>query len=110
MEVIIFRSRLTPEAGEDYVKTDQHLEELVKGNPGFIEAKGFTAADGERLTVVYFRDQESLKQWRDLADHRSAQSKGREKWYESYRMEVATVTRTSSFDRKSKEHVVKTHA
>jgi heme-degrading monooxygenase HmoA len=107
MEVILFRSRLTEEAGDDYVKMDQHLEGLVKNNPGFIEAKSYKAADGERLTIVWFRDAESLKQWRELADHKAAQNRGREKWYEFYKMDVATVTRSSSFDRATKSHVVK---
>jgi len=103
MEVILFRSKLTAEAGEDYVSTDQKLEEMVKSNPGFIAAKGYTAADGERLTVVWFRDSESVKQWRNVPEHRAAQATGREKWYEFYKMDVATVTRTITFDRNTRE-------
>lgn len=103
MEVILFRSKLTPEAGQDYVSTDQKLEELVKHNPGFVAAKSYTAADGERLTVVWFRDAESLKQWRDVPEHRAAQATGREKWYEFYKMDVATVTRSINFARQTRQ-------
>jgi heme-degrading monooxygenase HmoA len=61
MLIILFRSKLTPMAGDDYAVTNAELEQHVKVNPGFIEAKGFTTADGERLTVVWWRDRESLK-------------------------------------------------
>jgi heme-degrading monooxygenase HmoA len=100
MLVILFRSKLTAEAGDDYAALDAELEETVKQNPGFIAAKSYVAnADGERLTVVWWRDEESLKQWRELARHREAQGIGRRKWYQYYRLEVASVLRTSEFER-----------
>jgi heme-degrading monooxygenase HmoA len=101
MEVILFRSKLTPEAGVDYDAMDAELQALVAQNPGFIRAKSYSAADGERLTVVWWRDQESLRDWRHLARHREAQETGRSRWYQYYEMEVATVTRTRSFARES---------
>jgi heme-degrading monooxygenase HmoA len=102
MIVILFRSRLTDAAGADYEAMDNELDGLVRDNPGFIDAKGYTAADGERLTVVWWRDEESLREWRTLARHRTAQQAGRDRWYEFYRMDVATVTRSSEFDRPDK--------
>ena len=103
MEVILFRSRLTAEAGADYDAMDAELQSLVQENPGFIRAKSYTAADGERLTVVWWRDPESLSEWRNLARHREAQNTGRQRWYQYYDMEVATVSRTRSFEREQGE-------
>ena len=103
MEIILFRSKLTNEAGADYDAMDAELQILVKQNPGFIRAKSYSAADGERLTVVWWRDQESLREWRDLVRHREAQNTGRSRWYQYYEMEVATVSRTRSFERESAE-------
>lgn len=99
MQIILFRSQLTEEAGADYDAMNTELESLVRENPGFVRAKSYTAPDGERLTVVWWRDKESLRAWRNLARHRAAQSTGRERWYRYYEMEVATVTRTRSFER-----------
>jgi len=72
----------------------------VRQNPGFIDVKSYTAADGERLTVVWWRDEESLAEWRNLMRHREAQNTGRQKWYEYYNVDVATITRSRSFVRK----------
>lgn len=99
MLVILFRSKLTSDAGQDYSDMNAELESLVRQQPGFIDVKSFKAEDGERLTVVWWKDQESLRQWRNLPRHRVAQETGRQKWYEYYKMEVATVERTSEFKR-----------
>jgi heme-degrading monooxygenase HmoA len=97
--IILFRSKLTPEAGDDYQAMDAELDELVRQNPGFIDVKSYTANDGERLTVVWWRDEESLAQWRNLPRHREAQETGRQKWYEYYKMDVASVVRKKDFAR-----------
>src|SRR5689334_14347416 len=48
--VILFRSKLTSQAGEDYQAMNAEMETLVRQNPGFVDVKSYTAADGERLT------------------------------------------------------------
>jgi heme-degrading monooxygenase HmoA len=96
---ILFFSRLTDAAGEDYRRMDEELAALVRQNPGFTGVKSFTAEDGERLTIVWWRDEASLLEWRNLERHRLAQQTGRERWYLYYRMEVARIFRRSSFDR-----------
>src|SRR4051794_24794087 len=98
MLVILFRSKLTQAAGANYDATNSEMESLVKDNPGFIRVKSYSAGDGERLTLVWWRDEESLRQWRELARHREAQNTGRKLWYRYYEMEVATITRSRSFE------------
>jgi heme-degrading monooxygenase HmoA len=99
MVVILFRSRLTAEAGRDYDELAAEMERLVHDQPGYVTHKAYRAEDGERLTVVWFRDQESLRAWKTQPRHLEAQRRGREKWYQFYEMEVAEVVRTSSFKR-----------
>jgi heme-degrading monooxygenase HmoA len=98
--VILFRSKLTDQAKEDYNAMNDEMETLVRQNPGFIDVKSYKSEDGERLTVVWWRDEDSLREWRQLMRHREAQNAGRQKWYEYYKMEVATIERTSNFERK----------
>lgn len=98
--IILFRSKLTDQAREDYQAMNAELEVLVRQNPGFVDVKSYTAADGERLTVVWWRDEASLTEWRNLMRHREAQNTGRQKWYEYYNVDVATITRSRSFVRK----------
>jgi heme-degrading monooxygenase HmoA len=99
MLIILFRSKLTDQAGEDYQEMNTELESLVRQNPGFIDVKSYTSEDGERPTVVWWRDEESLHEWRELMRHREAQKTGRAKWYEYYKMEVASVIRSAAFTR-----------
>lgn len=100
--IILFRSKLTDQAGDNYRALDDELQVLVRQNPGFVDAKSFTAADGERLTLVWWRDEQSLADWRNLMRHREAQDIGRQKWYQYYDIDVATITRSKRFERKEK--------
>lgn len=99
MVVVLFRSKLTPAAGEDYLRMSDEMEAHASTFPGFVDVKGFTAADGERLTVVRWQDHETLHAWATDPRHRVAQSTGRQKWYEYYKMEVAEVVRVRDFQR-----------
>jgi heme-degrading monooxygenase HmoA len=99
MLIVLFRSKLTGQAGDDYESMNAEMESLVRQNPGFIDVKSYKAEDGERLTVVWWRDEESLRAWRNQVRHRIAQKTGREKWYQYYKLEVASVIRDSAFER-----------
>lgn len=101
MLVILFRSKLTPEAGEDYNAMSDEMHLLVRENPGFVDVKHYKSEDGERLTVAWFKDKEFLRAWRELPRHREAQSTGRKRWYEYYKMDVATIERTTEFEKKA---------
>jgi len=99
MIVILFLSRLTPDAGDDYAQMAGEMLSTAKDMPGFIDFKTFQAADGERLSIVRWHDQQTLAQWRSHPRHLIAQQQGRAKWYQYFRIEVAEVIRESAFDR-----------
>jgi heme-degrading monooxygenase HmoA len=99
MMLISFRSRLTPQAGKDYEAMSDEMDRLARASPGFIDVKAFTAADGERLTLVWWESADTLRQWAENVRHLMAQRMGRERWYEYYINEVAEVVRTSRFQR-----------
>lgn len=99
MIVILFRSKLTDAAGEDYAAMNADLAQYVRSMPGFVDVKSFKAEDGERLTLVWWRDRESLEQWRQDMRHMEAKKLGRQKWYQYYKIEIAEVYRQSNFDR-----------
>jgi heme-degrading monooxygenase HmoA len=102
MIVTLFRSKLTNTAASDgYSDMAAEMEALARRMPGFVDVKAFTADDGERLTVVWWQDEETQKGWREQARHLTAQRFGREKWYEYYKIEVAYVVRASVFERSS---------
>src|SRR5881275_80491 len=103
MIIVLFRSRLV-DSPDGYDEMSEEMEALAKTMPGFIDVKGYRADDGERLTVVRWENEETMRQWREHARHRVAQRMGREKWYAYYKMEVAEVVREKEFERAKPEH------
>jgi len=99
MVVVIFRSRLSAEAGEDYSEMAVEMLASAKEMPGFVEFKSFKADDGERVSLVYWQDHETMAAWRNHPRHRVAQADGRSKWYSSFRLEVTDLVRETKFER-----------
>ncbi|HEX4593298.1 MAG TPA: antibiotic biosynthesis monooxygenase [Bryobacteraceae bacterium] len=97
MLVILFRSKLADTAGDEYRQMATELDAHARTFDGFVDVKAYLAEDGERLTVVWWRDEESLAVWRNDVRHRFAQQQGRARWYEYYKMDVATVVRQKEF-------------
>ena len=99
MMLILFRSKLTETAGDDYARMAAEMDAHARTFPGFVDVKSFTAEDGERLTVVWWQDEETLRVWATDARHRVAQTTGRREWYEYYKMDVAQIVRVKNFQR-----------
>jgi heme-degrading monooxygenase HmoA len=89
--VTVFRSRLRPEAVEEYEPLADRMAELADGMPGFVERKTFVAEDGERVTLVTFATREQQHAWRDHPEHRAAQRAGVDRLYSEYRLQVCTL-------------------
>ena len=71
----------------------------AQGMPGFVEFKSFKSDDGERVSLVYWQDHETMAAWRNHPRHRIAQANGRAKWYAEFRVEVADIVRETKFER-----------
>ena len=93
MLIVLFRSRLRDDAGPGYQDMAAEMLATAKTMPGFIDYQHFTAEDGERLTLVRWQDEETLRGWREHERHRLAHRLGREQWYSEYHIEVAEVVR-----------------
>ena len=98
MLVVLFRSKLVPEP-DGYAEMAQEMLEAAKSMPGFVDVKAYKSEDGERLTVVWWQDEETLRAWRLHARHLVAQQAGRERWYEYYNVDVAEIVRGKAFTR-----------
>ncbi len=95
--VTIFRNRLRAENRAAYAETSARMTELAQSMPGYVDAKTFTADDGERVTVVTFADLESQRAWRDHPEHREAQRRGVADYYSEYSIQVGTVVYDHTF-------------
>jgi heme-degrading monooxygenase HmoA len=98
MVVVLFRSKLVDPA-TGYSEMAVEMDQLARTMPGFVDVRSYTAEDGERLTIVWWQDEETLRGWREQARHRVAQRTGRDQWYQYYKLDVATVVRSKEFDR-----------
>jgi heme-degrading monooxygenase HmoA len=62
---------------------------------GFISVERFSSLveDGKILSLSFWRDEASVKAWREHIDHRAAQAKGRHELFANYRLRVTEVLR-----------------
>jgi len=93
MMIVLFRSQLTEAAGDDYAATAAAMVARARTMPGFVDFKHFQADDGERLAVIRWESEETLRAWAEDPEHRAAQRLGRERWYRYFRIDVAAVVR-----------------
>lgn len=97
MIITVFRSRVRPEALQEYATWAARMSELARKMPGYISHKGFAAEDGERVTIVEFESEETLRAWSQHPDHVEAKKKGRASFYSEYRIQICAVQRDSAF-------------
>jgi heme-degrading monooxygenase HmoA len=95
--VTVFRSRLRPDAGEDYPMLATAMLERARATGALVDFKTFTAPDGERVSIVTFDSPESHAAWRDDPQHRDAQRAGREHFYSEYSITVGVVSHAAAF-------------
>jgi heme-degrading monooxygenase HmoA len=101
--VTVFRSRLRAGDRSAYTETADRMEELAAAMPGYIGRKVFVAEDGERLSLVEFETLEHARAWGAHPEHRAAQRRGRDEFYDEYSVQTCEVERESVFSRESAE-------
>ncbi|WP_033070345.1 antibiotic biosynthesis monooxygenase family protein [Thalassospira australica] len=80
---------------DDYLAIAADLKPILEGMDGFISIERFQSltTPGKVLSLSFWRDEEAVKAWRNLDEHRTAQDKGRNHIFEDYRLRVAAVIR-----------------
>jgi len=87
---VIFSSHKTGD-NDGYDETADRMLELAARQPGFLGVESVREDLG--ITVSYWDDLESIRLWKQQAEHRVAQKSGREKWYSNYKTRIARVER-----------------
>lgn len=91
---VIFTSERT-EIENGYAETANRMVELASEQPGFL---GVESARNEiGITVSYWKDLESIKNWKMNFEHTIAREKGRSDWYEAFKVRIAQVERDYDF-------------
>lgn len=88
---------------EEYLNIAASLRPELDHIDGFISIERFQSfSDPDKvLSLSFWRDEESIQQWRNLEMHRHAQAKGRNEVFKDYHLRIATVIRDyGMFERK----------
>lgn len=89
---VIFASRRSP-WDRGYSSMADRMVELASAQPGFIGMETARGVDGFGITVSYWTDEAAIAAWKQHAEHRLAQHRGRAEWYAHYEIRVARVER-----------------
>ncbi len=89
---VIF-SNLRTEGENGYEVMATRMRELAQQQPGFLGYESAQDEAGFGITVSYWSDEEAARAWKSVHEHAIAQQRGREVWYASYQVRVATVGR-----------------
>jgi heme-degrading monooxygenase HmoA len=86
-----------PEDGraDDYFAIAKSLRDDLDQVDGFISVERFQSISdpNKYLSLSFFRDDEAVQRWRNLATHRKAQAAGRSGVFRDYRLRVGSVVR-----------------
>ena len=95
MIAVIFEVEPRPGKRDAYLNIAAELKPLVENIDGFLGIERFESltAPGKLLSLSWWRDEDAVRAWREMAEHREAQRAGKERLFASYRLRVAHVAR-----------------
>ena len=95
MIAVIFEVEPRPDRRGAYLDAAERLRPLLARIDGFLSIERFESLTqpGKILSLSFWRDEEAVRQWRNLEEHRHAQDAGRRTIFADYRLRVAQVIR-----------------
>ncbi|MBX3560206.1 MAG: antibiotic biosynthesis monooxygenase [Sphingomonas sp.] len=98
MIVMVFEFTVEPAEYEAYLEESSALRTQLARIDGFISVERFASHSepGRFVAIGYFRDEEAVRRWRNLPEHRRAQMLGRDRFFSEYRLVMAEALRDYS--------------
>ncbi|MEO8038805.1 MAG: antibiotic biosynthesis monooxygenase [Betaproteobacteria bacterium] len=95
MIAVIFEVLPHPDRKQAYLDAAAQLRPLLASIEGFISIERFESLTqpGKILSLSYWRDEEAVRQWRNVEAHRRTQDAGRRIMFADYRLRVASIIR-----------------
>lgn len=95
MLAVIFEVIPSDSKWDEYLDIAAGLRAELATIDGFISVERFQSITnpGKVLSLSFWRDEESVRSWRNTALHRAAQEQGRKTIFDHYRLRVAEVCR-----------------
>ena len=103
MIAVIFEVTPAQGATQDYLDIAASLRPELERFDGFISIERFASltTEGKILSLSIWRDEDAVKRWRNVEQHRIAQARGRGGVFQDYRLRVATVMRDYGMDERT---------
>lgn len=100
MIAVIFEVTPTENGKERYFEIAGDLKSLLSEMDGFISIERFQSITNPSryLSLSFWRDEDSVRLWRNQIDHREAQREGKNSLFQDYRLRVANVLRDYGMD------------
>jgi len=100
---VIFELTPAPGRKQEYLDLAASLADEVSKFDGFISIERFESitAPGNFVSLSFWRDEEAVRNWRNVQKHREAQAKGRAGVFTKYRLRVAQVLRDYTLDERA---------
>jgi heme-degrading monooxygenase HmoA len=96
MYAVIIRATVG-ELDQQYSDAIERMKKLAFEEYGCLEF--FALMDGERrVAISYWESEAQIRKWKQNDEHLSTQRQAKEKWYESYTVQVVEVMREYSFN------------
>ena len=96
---VIFTSRRTVNDVDGYAAMADRMDALATEQPGYRGIESVRDPGGLSITVSYWATEADARAWKQVGEHLAAQNAGRDRWYDSYHLRVATVTREYAWER-----------
>jgi len=95
MIAVIFEVEPHPDKRGAYLDAAARLRPLLADIDGFVSVERFESLTqpGKILSLSIWRDEEAVRQWRNVEAHRQIQRAGRQSIFKDYRLRVAHVVR-----------------
>ncbi|WP_373475057.1 antibiotic biosynthesis monooxygenase [Sphingorhabdus sp.] len=96
---VIFIAQRTGNDDEGYAAAATAMDASAAQQPGYMGMESVRGHDGLGITVSYWRSDADAKAWRDHPEHAAIRDAGRDRWYTSYTLHVAQVTRSYDWEK-----------
>ena len=95
MIAVIFEVKIREGRQAEYLQIAAELREHLEQVDGFISIERFSslAEEGKLCSLSFWKDEASIRAWREFKLHRLAQDKGKAGIFADFRIRVAQVVR-----------------
>ena len=100
MIAVIFEAMPHEGKKDAYLDAAARLRPILEKMDGFVSVERFESLTqpGKILSLSFWRDEEAVRQWRNVEEHRRIQGAGRKSIFADYRLRVTQIVRDYGLD------------